>query len=694
MAKKVSRINASSVMAPYNFIPFESKTIPVQEQEMMVRGVISDDLLTGDIHYTVEAKTPIFIDDGKGQFYKDEYSRSAIPGTTMRGLVRANALVLGVSDYSNDIDDYRLMFRNVANGAEKEWYNKTILGAKPDDKTKISILQNVRAGYIANENGQYRIYGTAIKSFCAEMGKMNYYILSERFISESIGSERFAYFRKYPERTQNRVDLRFRKSEDQSGKTHYKNKKNDLYKPFYAPISFSVKNERFITAVGEPNEYELKGYLVGSGFMNEKKALYVIPEIDRTECIDISAAYKSSLKDFQRDFKARENTLKQYRNVNFFNLPKAGETKPVFYIELDGKLYFGFTPRLRLFYDHSVKEGFHQNSNGFDYVKSIFGTISDKTGFKSKVSFSDAVITAADEPRPENSKVVLGEPKPTSYLDYLIQTENSDPVTYNSKDFSLRGTKRYWLHKSLSESDPNAKDAVKSDINALPKGVEFKGTVRFQNLTRAELGLLIWSLKLENDSEVNIGKAKSYGFGRSKIRDVKVRILNAAKAYNTEALSINPFTEASDGSDFVVAYKEEAEKKLGKKLAELKSVKALLTMTDANRIPDNSLTKYMSLEGFRARINSLTPLPKADEVVRPNVQGAGNNQKHQSSGENAVEATVTGMNRSGAYVYLKMKNGYRASARSNWKEYQQGERVQIIVGDYNEKYKTYNATII
>lgn len=91
--------------------------------------------------------------------------------------------------------------------------------------------------------------------------------------------------------------------------------------------------------------------------------------------------------------------------------PENGEIKPVFYIELDGKLYFGFTPRLRLFYEKEIYDGLskEQRDNSLDYCKSMFGFATDNESYRSRLSFQEAVI---DKNISENGKtaVVLGEP--------------------------------------------------------------------------------------------------------------------------------------------------------------------------------------------------------------------------------------------------------------------------------------------
>lgn len=672
MAKKVSKSRPMSVMAPYNFIPFENKVSKVDEKVMQVRGKLSNDLISGEISYTVQAKTPIFVDDGNEQFYKDEYNRYAIPGTTMRGLVRANALVLGMGDYSNDIEDYRLMYRNVANGAEKYRYNE-ILGNRPvkigkDDNNNdvcISILKNVRAGYIANENNKYVIYGTKVEQVSKATGKVNYYVLNEKNIQTQKSEKGFKFFKKHPDFLQHNLEREFVKSVDRRDRVHYNGTKNKSYKPFYVEITYENK-DRVITAVGEKGEYSHKGYLMGTGPMNEKKALYVIPEISEKMAVDINYTYKQSLVDFKRDLEARRNSLKRYQCTSFFELPKKGKIKPVFYIELDGKLYFGFTPRLRLFYDYAIKEGYRVDSSKFDYVKSIFGCIDGKVGYKSKVSFSDAVVMG-DANGIISKKVILGEPKPTSYLDYLVQNEGEVTNTYNSKGFELRGAKKFWLHRDVVESESNGNDNVKSAINALPKDTKFEGKIRFQNLTEAELGLLIWSLRLEEESEVNIGKAKAYGFGRCKVEDVVVNCYDLNKAYNTEKFDLDPFDENCDKDNYILAYKAEVKNKYNIEIDELESVQALMLMTDSTRIPNNELTRYMELgkkdSGYRMRINELIPLPLPSEVVYPNDSGTRkshhNNNPSAPSGKN--KSNSKGNRRSndrGGYNKKQESTGY------------------------------------
>lgn len=618
--------NNGYTTAPYNFIPFHTDIIPVSQTQMEVHGTMSEDLNTGEISYTMTAETPIFVDDGTAahNFVRNAKNEYVLPSNTVRGPVRCNTQILGVSGIDDDIEDYHLMYRNVANGAERTRYNQ-VLGYQGPESAKdksgqesLSILTKVKAGYVAKAGSHYVIYQTKVDKICDSLQEMNYYVLSERVLAKDLskGETNFPYFVKHPKVLQHNLSEGFTRSV-RNGQVQYRGVQNPDYRPGYYPVSYQVKTLKNIAAVEEPEVLTDKGTLVCTGAMNMKKALYIVPEIDKSKpVIEIS---ERDEKAFRIDFEKRKNTLKRFKNTGFFNLPKDNEIKPIFYIFLDNRLYFGFTPRLRLFYDHTVKEGCRQQTSSFDYAKSLFGTMDGKVGYKSKVSFSDAVIYGQVK-QDSHHKVILAEPKPTSYLDYLKQDKGE--TTYNTNGFELRGIKQYWLHRGIDIPEFFVKnDKVYSVIKALPKGTVFKGVIRFQNLTRAELGLLVWSLRLEKNSWMNIGKAKSYGFGAVSVSDIIVKTVNLKKAYSLDVpLSVNPF-EVQDIDALVEEYKQEASSKLGRWIDDLQPIKDFFIMKDSTCIPNKKQLQYMELKNYQSRKK---PLPEIQQVVAH----TGKSQRH------------------------------------------------------------------
>lgn len=616
------------VGAPYNFVPFPQKIYEYPEKEVTAHNSVEEGLLSGEIIYEMTAETPIFVDSGekdkdkksKGEFYKNAYGKYSIPGSTVRGLIRNNVQILGFSSFGRDIDDYALMYRNVANGAEKVRYN-TVLGNKSlpvGNNVKISVLKNVKAGYIKKEGTEYYIYKTKVDFIDKTHGEMNYYVLSERKIGEEYmkhGKSSYDFFVcENGFRTQNRLDRKFRR-EERNGRIHYIGKENKKYLPYFEEISYEIKDLKNITAVGMPGKYRNSGYAASSGKMNEKKAIYIIPEIDENVKRRILIP-KKDVEAFNTDIEKRKNILKQFGGRELFDLPKEGEMKPVFYIELGEKLYFGFTPRLRLFYDHTIKEGLPENHKRdiVDYASAIFGYSNEKGSYKSRVSFADAVLMD-ETPRKKNRvQLVLAEPKASSYRDYVKQ-EKDNNITYNKDGFRLRGIKQYWLHnKEYNEYNEN-KNVVSSFV-PLAEGSRFSGKVRFHNLKREELGLLLWGIQLEKNSWMNVGKAKAYGYGNVSVKISELNIMETEKAYNPAGkLELFPY-RAESAKEYIEDYKKFISQALDiKDLERNGTVFTFFNMKDSNQIPDQELVRYMSIDKKEYQSRK-RPLPSVNAILK------------------------------------------------------------------------------
>lgn len=635
------------VGAPYNFVPISEKTYDYENHQktLNMHNVLKNDLLSGCITYQIQAKTPILIDGGKtdskeqeiGEFYKDANGKYAIPGSSIRGLVRNNAQILSFAEVGEDIDDYFLMYRNIASGVDKERY-EGILGAKNDsigtEGEKISVLLHVKAGYIAKKGKEYRIYPTKVNQIRSALGQMNYYIASEKIILEDYQKDpeksKFRYLYDSDLIMQYTKDCEFIEQKKGQKKQYVPKEKwmfqgrlGGSYRPFYTEISYEIHGERKVEAIGSPGTYSRTGYLLCSGAMNMKKVIYIIPEIDREQ--EYITIPEKDIDSYKRDFEGKKTQIKGAEH--FFGLPQDGEEKPVFYIEYGGNLYFGFTPRLRLFYENSVKEGYRQTATKLDYCKALFGYSKKEESYKSRLSFQDASAKQAEMENP--CEVILGSPKPTSYLDYIesVDKPQENMVTYNN-EFRLRGVKQYWLKENVSEKPSTTKSGKKNEkvgsrLKPLAAGTVFYGKVRFQNLTKDELGLLLWSLELNPESEQNIGKAKAYGYGRVKILVDTLEIFDLEKAYDPERLSVqisdflHPVYSGQKKEEYIQCFKEEMRNWLGRDVEETRSVRSFLLMKDSRKIPKADKTQYMSIDKkeFQDRVRENYPLPTIEKVI-------------------------------------------------------------------------------
>lgn len=121
------------------------------------------------------------------------------------------------------------------------------------------------------------------------------------------------------------------------------------------------------------------GKLIFSGTMKNKKTAYVINDIDKEATpIKIDPA---DVKAYQADYEFRSKKFENdEKKKEFFKLPdKKGieHAKPCFYIYLNSRVYFGFSPYLRLKYNWSTKKllpkHLQKTDVAIDYAKALFG---------------------------------------------------------------------------------------------------------------------------------------------------------------------------------------------------------------------------------------------------------------------------------------------------------------------------------
>lgn len=639
----------SYVGAPYNFVSIPNP-IKNPEKDMTPHNAVDEKYLSGEIEIGIEAKTHLFIDNGidKGsndvhQFVKNLYGKYVIPGSSIRGLIRNNVQILGKGDFGQDIDDYSLMYRAVAGGKERKNYAE-ILGAKQIfvNGNAMGVLMNVQAGYIRRKkDGEgYEILQTVAKPI-KDRGKMNYYVLNEMYMINDYKKNKsdtsFSFFFDDPvHRLQHESNCTFNRIEkkDFRGRVtvHYKGRQNKEYRPYVKECMYKLEGDRKVTSVKVYNSGDKlplgyqSGYILSSGIMQEKKAVYVIPAVDMAKVV-IPIPQKDQ-EAYEIDYQKKVTILGE-KQAEFFALPKGDTLKPVFYVQLGKRLYFGFTPRPRLFYAHTVKENLAKNHPGttHDFASTMFG-YSRKKGektesYKSKLSFCDAVIVSEGNPMTlECAKIpiLLAEPKPTSIADYLVQNGETITKSYNDDDFKLRGVKQYWLHEKANtkpEVDEKKQKDMLSYLNPVKPGTKFKGKIRFHNLTQLELGLLLWSLKLEDASWMNMGKAKSFGYGAIKLTIGKVKFLNWEKAYALDSVSMSPWTEEVDVDKYIEDFKRYMYYDASDAYKEAPHVRDFFAMKDASRMPDPSKIRFMKIsdEHKKNEYQSRNALPTVQDMM-------------------------------------------------------------------------------
>lgn len=340
-------------------------------------------------------------------------------------------------------------------------------------------------------------------------------------------------------------------------------------------------------------------------------------DADQTEFYTVA---NRSIQNYLTDFELRKNTLSgTERNLtpSYWQLPMVPNRPwPVFYrtlsvneseIEID----FGRSAYLRVRFKHSLGDGIYQahldaaKTLTLDYPYSILGFTwkesDDKNqnkAYKSRVSFGD--FKTKGNPETEKVSVILGGPKPTSFADYAEKGTD-----YNEDEFKIRGIKQYWLKKEQKPEIPDGKDKVKDELCVVPKGTVFSGAIRFNNLYPDELGLLLWSLRLDEGCYQTIGKGKPLGYGRSKVTILSVEQDNPAMLYSTDALNADAkLFDTLNADELIQSYQSYAplNEFLRGKPEDQPSVKDMMYIHSVIREAEE--VRYITLDEYRTRARS------------------------------------------------------------------------------------------
>lgn len=157
------------------------------------------------------------------------------------------------------------------------------------------------------------------------------------------------------------------------------------------------------------------------------------------------------------------------------------------------------------------KSNFDKNESRLDMVERIFGVVSQSKNakvqaLKSRISFSHFI---ASEVRHATQK----------HIKYILMS----PDIATTKGLKDKNGFRFYapLGKITPTNAAKAKnDKVISTISPLGKGSVFIGKLRYFNLTKSELGLLLQcltALRDDNGECYKFGGAKFYGYGDARI---------------------------------------------------------------------------------------------------------------------------------------------------------------------------------
>ncbi|MDD4570403.1 MAG: TIGR03986 family CRISPR-associated RAMP protein [Tepidanaerobacteraceae bacterium] len=510
----------SKAHAPYNFIPLNSKVILGRDRpdfdKYHSKPVSKTDMerFNGYIDCRLETITPLYIRDtytneerikreqsDKNSIKKDNpdfFSPGGIakiPGSSLRGMIRTLVEIMSWGKFGFCDGDKRLFYRAVGDTSALGKYYRQIM---IDEQN--AYFPKIKAGILKKVDDKYLIYKSkkSETSPDTQIYRVNFDPTNRKVKNTDIALKQFDFKKIY--------------FKPVVPKLHpHKRPKN---------LKYALVEE---ISDGEKDKY-IEGYLISSGNLGNRKHMHWIIDMPGSDYIDITESIKVYLQDKNR-----------YEEVNFLDrLEKEPAGVPCFYIKTEsGEIAVGHTGMFRLPYKYTIGDhipGYLKQEKN-DMAENIFGIEANKKSLASRVFFEDAVlgdgqrdIFVSNEPL---NPQILSEPKPTTFQHYLEQNKNGDAENLNHWDIidkGIRGHKLYWHRDSRDwEYNENEKQREKdekqlTEIKPIKPGVEFTFRIRFENLTKEELGAMLFALDLPNGCHHKLGMGKPLGLGSVSIK--------------------------------------------------------------------------------------------------------------------------------------------------------------------------------
>jgi CRISPR-associated protein (TIGR03986 family) len=177
----------------------------------------------------------------------------------------------------------------------------------------------------------------------------------------------------------------------------------------------------------------------------------------------------------------------------------------------------------------------------------------------------------------------------------------------NPPTAALKTKKGFWY---TDDSEEDQKESMGSKpIKVLPKGTQFSGRIRFENLTDAQLGLLLLSLDLPEGHAHKIGMGKPLGLGSARF-EIQLNLINRSARYtnvfdgNTWNMGIGKPIDTEKIDHFKTAFKQYFEQQIKKKWADQQRIRDLYFLlktegTNTKQWTEN--TRYLELDGRRGK---------------------------------------------------------------------------------------------
>lgn len=557
------------INAPYNFVPLSDTVVIPEWGSKVSHDLPFRDGVSGELELTIEALAPIMVggeqkqgterESGQVRFFQTPDKRYAIPGSSLRGVIRS---VTEIATFSrmNRIDDKRFGLRDISG---------TYVSASYTER----VRNNVSYGFLSLD-----AQGKPSITPCS-MVRLSHRDLESWWKEKSpiFVKQRKAVKDKYTTWNQLCAKHGIRDSWNISFQTDYK----------------------LVTQLGSG---DLTGFPVLTGQISDatddkpktkgkyKDFMFHSPREQDAFALD-SHAWRDFLFIHGDEDGKPDSPWKGFWRERFLSKQRV----PVFYIQNKDRVQVGLAYMPKLAGDFSTHDMLqhthkdHVDNAQPDFTELLFGRVAEKPedALKGRVYFEPAFLQGKANVDNNPRETILNGAKPSYFPNYVYQQVDKSGKKLAHGQYAtyvysagnpapeLRGWKRYPVRlpdevrtQALGDKQTTK---VQTRLHTLAEGSTFNGRLVFHNLKPQELGALLWAVQLENKRH-NLGMAKSFGYGQISI---KLDWQNSRLVCNDSAQ-----TSHAEPDGYIADFKQYMTKKLGKDWRTSTPIEALVAMAD------------------------------------------------------------------------------------------------------------------
>lgn len=539
---------------PYNFFPLGKKRAVTEE--------LAGEKLTGVIEYSLLTKTPLFIPDtnndkvfpttveehksydfftytnrvGCTGTYENDRKKPVIPGSEIRGMLRANYEILTNSCMSV-LDTDKILSRR-----SSQTFEAGLLRRNADNTYDLlkatDCLWRTKGPNNPKDEQRWK----------TEYGGRKCYIQKDFREGQKVY---FSYVKRSAER----------------------NGRSFLCKP----LAMCVSTEKC-------DKSKTEGYLIkgeaSPKTRTEKHCCHIFTlegagKIEQKN-ISIKVLQRSLDKYCQNNSDSYKEYAEQWNKFTMGDGEKANRYFPVYYSKLTKDTeYVMLSPACitREIFKNQLREVAAEykscEESPFCPACSLFGTMGKQTVVSSRIRMTDLISSEEDcydsiitlpelgSPKINNMEFYLQRPCDAVFWTYDYYTDQNGKIHLWDNP-RLNGRKFYWHQLNLKIPEDVKHTNRNKTIRPVKKGIKFKGKIFFNGITKRELSELLWLINCGDKKEIGkknygykLGAAKPLGFGSVALDVDVVKIRNIIKneggvSYQEEVLEERGQTFWSD----------------------------------------------------------------------------------------------------------------------------------------------------